>query len=305
MEQRELNELLAAVAAGNLAPDEAALRLRTEPFSDLGFAKVDHHRGIRQGASEVIYGAGKTPDQIATIIANMLDAGQERVLITRLAPEAACEVEQLLSDGLVFEGAAGGEGAAGDAGGAAGDAGETDGTFAIADGTFATIDSTHDSIPDLPVFTYYDLPQLATVGQAPKPDGIGTIVVACGGTSDVYAAEEAAVTAEMMGNEVVRLYDVGVAGLHRLLAHTDELARASVIVAVAGMEGALPSVVGGLVSCPVIAVPTSVGYGASFKGVSALLAMLNSCASGVSVVNIDNGFGAGFQASLINHVGVS
>ncbi|MBQ9043253.1 MAG: nickel pincer cofactor biosynthesis protein LarB [Eggerthellaceae bacterium] len=269
MEQRELNELLAAVAAGEVAPEEAAVRLRTEPFSDLGFAKVDHHRGIRQGASEVIYGAGKTPDQIADIVANMLDAGQERVLITRLEPASAEEVQQLLSDGLAFEGDEG-DGASGD-------------------------------VPDMPVFTYYDLPRVATVGEAPEPDGRGPVVVACGGTSDIYVAEEAALTAEMMGNEVVRLYDVGVAGLHRLLAHADELARARVVVAVAGMEGALPSVVGGLVSCPVIAVPTSVGYGASLGGVAALLAMLNSCASGVSVVNIDNGFGAGYQASLINH----
>lgn len=269
MEQRELNELLAAVASGNVSPDDAALQLRTEPFSDLGFAKIDHHRGIRQGASEVIYGAGKTPDQIAHIVVSMLDAGQERVLITRIAPDAAQEVEQLLSEGLAFEG-----------------------------------DETPDAsvVPDMPVFTYYDLPRVATVGTAPKPDGVGTIVVACGGTSDIYVAEEAAITAEMMGNNVARLYDVGVAGLHRLLSHAQDLASARVVVAVAGMEGALPSVIGGLVSCPVIAVPTSVGYGASFDGVAALLAMLNSCASGISVVNIDNGFGAGYQASLINHV---
>ena len=265
MNQRDLNELLAAVAAGEVAPDEAVLKLRTEPFSDLGFAKVDHHRGIRQGASEVVFGQGKTPDQIAGIVASMLNAGEERVLVTRISADAACEVEQLLAQGLVFE-----EG---------------------------------DDVPDLPVFTYYDLPRLVTIGMPPEPDGVGTVVVACGGTSDIYVAEEAAVTAEMLGNEVVRLYDVGVAGLHRLLAHADELAQASVVVAVAGMEGALASVIGGLVSCPVIAVPTSVGYGASFNGVSALLAMLNSCASGVSVVNIDNGFGAGYQASLINHVG--
>ncbi len=265
MEQREMNDLLAAVAAGEVTPDEAAVQLRTDPFSDLGFAKVDHHRGIRQGASEVIYGEGKTPDQIAGIIACMLDAGQERVLVTRLAADAAQEVEQLLSQGLAFEGDESGD------------------------------------VPALPVFTYYDVPCVATVGEAPEPDGLGSVVVACGGTSDIYVAEEAALTAEMMGNEVVRLYDVGVAGLHRLLAHADELARARVVVAVAGMEGALPSVIGGLVSCPVIAVPTSVGYGASLGGLSALLAMLNSCASGVSVVNIDNGFGAGYQASLINH----
>ena len=268
MEKHELDRLLAAVASGDVEPDEAARKLSMAPFSDLGFAKVDHHRGIRQGVSEVIYGEGKTPDQIAGIIANMLDAGQERVLITRLVPEAAVELEQLLSEGLSFEGE--------DAGG-------------------------ESSVPELPVFTYYDLPRVATVGEAPEPTGIGRIVVATGGTSDIAVAEEAAITAEMLGNEVVRLYDVGVAGLHRLLAHADELADARVVIAVAGMEGALPSVIGGLVSCPVIAVPTSVGYGASMGGVAALLAMLNSCASGISVVNIDNGFGAGYQASLINH----
>ena len=265
MEQRELNDLLVSVAAGETTPDEAAERLRMAPFSDLGFAKVDHHRGIRQGVSEVIYGAGKTPDQIAGIVADMMGEGQERVLITRLESEAAEELGRLLSQGLAFE-----EG---------------------------------DDVPELPVFTYYDLPRLATVGEAPESDGAGPIVVACGGTSDIYVAEEAALTAEMLGNEVVRLYDVGVSGLHRLLAHAGELTSARVVVAVAGMEGALPSVIGGLVSCPVIAVPTSVGYGASFEGVAALLAMLNSCASGVSVVNIDNGFGAAYQASLINHLG--
>ena len=268
VEQRELNELLNAVAAGDVAPDEAAERLRVAPFSDLGFAKVDHQRGIRQGVSEVVYGAGKTPDQIAGIVADMLDAGQERVLITRLDAEAARQLELLLSEGLTVEGA------------------DSDG-----DG----------DVPELPVFTYYDLPRLATIGEAPEPDGMGTVVVACGGTSDIFVAEEAAVTAEMLGNEVVRLYDVGVAGLHRLLSHAQDLAHARAIVAVAGMEGALPSVIGGLVSCPVIAVPTSVGYGASLDGLAALLAMLNSCASGVSVVNIDNGFGAAYQASLINH----
>ena len=278
MEKQELNELLAAVAAGEVAPDEAADKLRTAPFSDLGFAKVDHHRGIRQGVSEVIYGEGKTPDQIAGIIADMLGAGQERVLITRLAPDAAIEVEQLLSEGLAFE----------------------DDSDEASD---AVSDDASDMVPALPVFTYYDLPRVATVGEAPEPTGFGSIVIATGGTSDIAVAEEAAITAEMLGNEVVRLYDVGVAGLHRLLAHADELSRARVVVAVAGMEGALPSVVGGLVSCPVIAVPTSIGYGASLGGVAALLAMLNSCSSGISVVNIDNGFGAGYQASLINHIG--
>ena len=267
MEQRDLRDLLERVAAGEVSPDDAVISLRTAPFSDLGFAKVDHHRGIRQGASEVIYGQGKTPEQIAGIIADMLGAGQERILITRLKANAAKQVFELLSDGLTRD------------------------------------DESFDSdIPELPLFTYYDAPRLATVGEAPEPDGAGPILIAAGGTSDIPVAEEAAITAEMLGNQVERLYDVGVAGLHRLLSHANDIARARVIVAVAGMEGALPSVIGGLASCPVIAVPTSIGYGASFDGLAALLAMLNSCASGVSVVNIDNGFGAGYQASLINHL---
>ena len=286
MEQRELKELLSAVAAGEVSPEDAAVELRMAPYSDLGFAKVDHHRGIRQGVSEVIYGEGKTPDQIAGIVADMLGMGQERVLITRLASEAAVEVEQLLSDGLSFAG---------------GDEAEVE--AAPADAPDAPDGPAPDAaVPALPVFTYYDLARVATVGEAPEPTAPGYIVVATGGTSDIPVAEEAALTAEMLGNEVVRLYDVGVAGLHRLLAHAGELASARVVIAVAGMEGALPSVIGGLVSCPVIAVPTSVGYGASMQGVAALLSMLNSCASGVSVVNIDNGFGAGYQASLINHM---
>ena len=277
MELRELNELLEGVAAGQVPVEEAARQLRLAPVSDLGFAKIDHQRGIRQGVSEVVYGAGKTPDQIAQIAASMLDRGQERILITRIEADRAREVAELLSQGLSFAGA--GEGEDEDA-----------------------ADGEGGAVPDLPVFTYYDLPRLATIGEVPEPDGAGKIVVACGGTSDIPVAEEAALTAEMLGNEVVRLHDVGVAGLHRLLAHYDELASARVVVAVAGMEGALASVIAGLVPCPVIAVPTSVGYGASFGGVAALLSMLNSCASGVSVVNIDNGFGAGYQASAINHL---
>ena len=203
-------------------------------------------------------------EEVELAVETLPDAEGGRVLITRLSAQAAREVEDLLAQGLAFEGG--------------------------------------DDVPDLPVFTFYDLPRVATVGEAPEPDGAGAIVVACGGTSDIPVAEEAAITAEMLGNEVVRLYDVGVAGLHRLLSHERELSSARVVVAVAGMEGALPSVIGGLVSCPVIAVPTSVGYGASLDGLAALLAMLNSCASGVSVVNIDNGFGAAFQASCINHL---
>ena len=269
MEKRELESLLRSIASGETAPEDAMSLLNMKPYSDLGFAKVDHHRGIRQGVSEVIYGAGKTPDQIAGIIASMLDAEQERVLITRLDPDVAHEVEQLLVEGLAYDGQ-------------------------------DAFDS--DDVPELPLFTYYDVPKLATIGEIPEPDGVGTIVVACGGTSDLFVAEEAALTAQMLGNDVVRLYDVGVSGLHRLLDHYEEIASARVIIAVAGMEGALASVIGGLASCPVIAVPTSVGYGASFGGIAALLSMLNSCASGVSVVNIDNGFGAGYQASLINHL---
>ncbi len=257
MNRDDLRALLDAVAAGTTSPDDAAARLSVEPYSDLGFAKVDHERQIRQGVSEVIYGAGKTAEQIAGIASALLQRDEQRILITRLQPEKMRKLSDLLA-----------------------------GQWEDA----------------LPILTYYDGPQLATIGEMPEPDGKGTVVVAAGGTSDLPVAEEAALTAEMLGNTVERLYDVGVAGLHRLLSHADALASARVIVAVAGMEGALPSVIGGLVSCPVIAVPTSVGYGASFGGVAALLGMLNSCASGVSVVNIDNGFGAGYQASLINHL---
>lgn len=259
MDKRELKALLEGVSSGGVSVSQAEEALRTAAFSDLGFAKVDHQRGVRQGVSEVIYGAGKTPDQIAAIAASLLQAGEKAILITRVDADAARTVQQQLAD-EVPEGA------------------------------------------QPPLFTYYDTPRLAVAGEVPVPDGRGPIAVAAAGTSDIPVAEEAALTAEVLGNEVLRLYDVGVAGLHRLLAQGEALARATVVVAVAGMEGALPSVVAGLVSCPVIAVPTSVGYGASFGGVAALLAMLNSCASGVSVVNIDNGFGAGYQASLINHI---
>ena len=254
MEQRQLRELLERVAAGETAIDEAERALRIAPFTELGYATVDNRRGMRQGVSEVVYGAGKTAEQIAGVCRALVANGQERVLITRLDADKAAAVERGL------------EGAC--------------------------------SLP----FAYREGPRLGIVGEVPEPDGNGPIVIAAAGTSDLPVAEEAAVTAEMLGNDVVRLYDVGVAGIHRLLAHADDIAQASVVVAVAGMEGALASVVGGLASCPVIAVPTSVGYGASFGGVAALLAMLNSCASGVSVVNIDNGFGAGYQAHMINHV---
>ncbi len=243
-----IKDILESLERGDITSEEALLKLKAAPFDDLGYAKVDTHRGIRQGVSEVIYGAGKTPEQIIGIMDSMIKNGQERILITRLSPEAADAVQA--SHGI----------------------------------------------------TYYKDARIGFSGAFPEADGIGRIVVATGGTSDIPVAEEAAVTAESLGNEVVRLYDVGVAGLHRLLAHKEEIMSASVIIAIAGMEGALASVIGGLSDCPVIAVPTSVGYGASFEGLSALLSMLNSCASGVSVVNIDNGFGAGYLASMINHM---
>lgn len=244
----EIKTLLEHVKSGAVSVDEALLRLKQAPFVDIGFAKVDLHRPLRQGAAEVIYGAGKTPEQIAGILRAMAAHGQKNVLVTRLAPEAAAAVSA--------------------------------------------------SFP----LEYHAEARMGIAGSFPPPDGLGRIVVATGGTSDIPVAEEAALTAQMLGNEVSRLYDVGVAGLHRTLAHLDEIMSASVIVAVAGMEGALASVIGGLSDCPVIAVPTSVGYGASFHGLSALLSMLNSCASGVTVVNIDNGFGAGYFASMVNHM---
>ena len=246
----DIRQLLEAVKSGETSVDDALLEIKKAPFEDIGYAKVDLHRKIRQGAAEVIYGAGKTPAQISGIIDAMLKNGQERILITRMSPEAAEYVTQ-----------------------------------------FHPLD-------------YHKESKVGIVGAMPVPNGIGKIVIATGGTSDIPVAEEAALTAEILGSEVVRLYDVGVSGVHRLLAHMDLLMGASVIIAIAGMEGALASVVGGLADCPVIAVPTSVGYGASFGGVSALLSMLNSCASGVSVVNIDNGFGAGYLANMINHMEV-
>ena len=243
-----VKNLLESVRSGKLSVEDAALRLKAAPFEDLGYAKVDHHRALRQGVAEVIYGAGKTPEQIGGIVDAMQRAGQRTILITRLPPESAAALKKRLP------------------------------------------------------LDYHADARIGILGPLPEPDGIGSVVVATGGTSDIPVAEEAALTAEALGNRVIRLYDVGVSGLHRLLAYLDEIMGAGVIIAIAGMEGALASVIGGLADCPVIAVPTSVGYGASFGGVSALLSMLNSCASGVSVVNIDNGFGAAYQASMINHM---
>ena len=250
MDKQELTKLLNSVAAGSVTPDEAALQLKLEPFHEVGgYARVDFHRGIRQGVPEVIYGEGKTKEHILGIARTMLENGQSTVLITRLSQEKADYIAK-----------------------------------------------------ELPI-DYNELARTGLLGKMPEPSGMGKILVATGGTSDIPVAEEAAVTAEALGNEVQRLYDVGVSGIHRLLGNMEYVMSAKVIIAVAGMEGALPSVIGGLADCPVIAVPTSIGYGASLGGIAALLSMLNSCASGVSVVNIDNGFGAGYMASMINHLG--
>ena len=247
MERDEMLRALRAVRDGSLSPEAALEQMAKAPFEDIGYARIDHHRRLRNGNSEVIYGAGKTAEQIAGIAERMVAAGSENILITRMDGEKAAVVERAV-----------------------------------------------------PLF--YD--PLSRVGIANRVEKklVGSVVVASGGTSDLPVCEEAALTAEAMGSRVTRLYDVGVAGLHRLLSCLDQLRAARVVVAVAGMEGALASVVGGLVDCPVIAVPTSVGYGASFGGVSALLSMLNACASGISVVNIDNGFGAGYLANRINRM---
>ena len=316
--ETELRALLAAVAAGRESVEAAVARCKAAPFADLGYAKVDTHRGIRQGVAEVVYGEGKTADQIAGICRALTASGQPRVLITRLDAEKAAAVAEALA-APVSNGHAIGEGvvaAAGAVSGVTAAAGAAPGVAMSAAGEGAARDADAAGLADVAAvgrgaddasgldlsLTYFAEARLGVVGGMPAPDGVGEIVIAAAGTSDLPVAEEAALTAEFLGNHVTRLYDVGVAGVHRLLAHGDVLARARVVVAVAGMEGALASVVGGLVSCPVIAVPTSVGYGASFGGMAALLAMLNSCASGVSVVNIDNGFGAAYQASLINHL---
>jgi pyridinium-3,5-biscarboxylic acid mononucleotide synthase len=249
---KQLHDLLDQVARGEVDTGTAHARLmdelRARPYEDLGFARVDLHRSVRQGFPEVILGLGKTPAQIAAIAAEIVRRGST-LLVTRASAEAFEAVRE-----------------------------------------------------KVPAATYAADAAIISYKQQDVTPGKGTIVVAAAGTSDLPVAEEAARTAELMGNDVVRLYDVGVAGLHRILGERARLAAARVVIVVAGMEGALPSVISGLVSVPVIAVPTSIGYGASFGGIAALLGMLNSCASGVSVVNIDNGFGAGNIASLINHL---
>lgn len=249
MEQQKTLEILNRVSRGETTPRQALLELRMEPFEDLGYAKVDHHRELRHGVPEVVFGAGKTPEQIIGIVSALKEHGDYNILVTRLTQEKADEVNRRIT------------------------------------------------------IEYDPVSRIGICGRKSEITASGTVVIATGGTSDLPVAEEAAVTAEALGNRVQRLYDVGVAGLQRLLSKLDILMSAQVIIAVAGMEGALATVIGGLVACPVLAVPTSIGYGANFSGLSALLSMLNSCAGNVSVVNIDNGFGAGYLASLINHIG--
>jgi len=243
-------EILEAVRDGSVSVEDAERMLRAQPFVDLGFAKVDTQRRMRQGASEVIYGASKTPEQSVRIASTLVENGSECVMITRCGKEV----------------------------------------YDLADREGMDVDYREDA-------------RICIVGKVPEPVRDSYICVICAGTSDIPVAEEAAVTAEVLGCHVKRIYDAGVAGIHRLLHDADTIMGATAVVVAAGMEGALPSVVGGLVSVPVIAVPTSVGYGASFEGLTALLAMMNSCASTVSVVNIDNGFGAGYIASLIDRRG--
>ena len=246
MNSQALRKLFEQVRNGKLSPDEAVERLRHFPFEDLGFAKIDHHRALRQGMPEVIFSQGKTPQQVAEIFRRLAEHGGN-VLATRATEQQ-------------FEAVA------------------------------ARVKKAE----------YRPLARAIVLKRDRKRYGKGVIAVVSAGTSDIPVAEEAVATAELMGNTVEHFYDVGVAGIHRLLAHRAALSKARVIVVCAGMEGALPSVVGGLVGVPVVAVPTSVGYGSAFKGLAALLGMMNSCASNVSVVNIDNGFGAGYVASLIN-----
>jgi NCAIR mutase (PurE)-related protein len=248
MNAESIRKLFEQVRQGKLAPDDAVDRLRHLPFEDLGFAKVDHHRALRAGMPEVIFGERKTPAQTTEIFARLAKHGGN-VLATHADKKQFTAVKKKVRG-----------------------------------------------------VEYRELARAIVLQRDPKTYGKGMIAVVSAGTSDIPVAEEAVVTAELMGNEVQHFYDVGVAGIHRLLANREALTKARVVIVCAGMEGALPSVVGGLVGVPVIAVPTSVGYGASFKGLSALLGMLNSCASNVSVVNIDNGFGAGYVASLINRL---
>ena len=249
MDKMRLQNLLERVQRRETSIEEALSEFKKLPFEDLGFAKIDHHRSLRNGYPEVIFGQGKTDLQIKEIVQKMLDNGNHNIMITRVGGE-----------------------------------------------TFACLQK------DYPDAAFFEMARIIVINPRQECLREGTIAVISAGTSDMPVAEEAAVTAQVLGNHVVRIYDVGVAGIHRLFAHSQEIMAANVVVVVAGMEGALASVVGGIVDKPVIAVPTSVGYGASFGGLAPLLTMLNSCASGIGVVNIDNGFGAGYLASMINKV---
>jgi pyridinium-3,5-biscarboxylic acid mononucleotide synthase len=247
LDEQTIRDLLARVQRAEVSVDEAVKRLRDLPFEDIGFAHIDHHRSLRRGLAEVIFGEGKEVTEILAIMETMIRQG-ENIMVTRLSAEKAEYIQR-----------------------------------------------------EYPACTHHKKARVVTlIGSPVKIRGRGTILVMSAGTSDIPVAEEAAVTASFMGNRVETAYDLGISGLHRVLGHREKLEDAAVIIVVAGMEGALPSVVGGLVDKPVIAVPTSVGYGASFNGIAALLGMLNSCAAGVTVVNIDNGFGAGYAASLMN-----
>jgi pyridinium-3,5-biscarboxylic acid mononucleotide synthase len=258
MNEADIRNFVEALRAGKVGAEEAIERLRRLPFEDIGFAKIDHHRALRQGYPEVVFARGKTPKQVAEIVRGMLGgSASHNILITRANKEMFAAVKRV-----------------------AGPSGKKRGAR-----------------PE-----FHELSGAITITRDGAASGKGLILVVTAGTSDIPVAEEALVTARAMGNRAEAIYDVGVAGLHRLIEHREKLAEARVIICVAGMEGALPSVVAGMVAAPVIAVPTSTGYGASFGGMTALLAMLNSCASNVSVVNIDNGFGAGCVASVINHL---
>lgn len=248
MDQDQLRALLDQVRMGAVDVDAALERLRHMPFEDLGFAKVDHHRSLRHGIPEVIFGKGKTPDQVSAIAQALLERSPN-ILITRASPEIALRI-----------------------------------------------------LDEQPEAEHFPASGAIRVWRDRAPKGKGTIAVVCAGTSDLFVAEEAQVTCEVMGNHVDAIHDIGVAGIHRLMQNRDRLTAARIVIVCAGMEGALPSVVGGLVMAPVIAVPTSIGYGASFQGLAALLGMLNSCSSNVTVVNIDNGFGAGYAASMMNRL---
>ncbi|MCL2401910.1 MAG: nickel pincer cofactor biosynthesis protein LarB [Oscillospiraceae bacterium] len=250
MEQNKILSMLNSVKEGQLSPEEALLKLKMQPFEDVQYAKIDHHRALRHGVPEVVFGEGKTTEQIAGIIETMLQSDGQNIMVTRIDQEKADAITKI-----------------------------------------------H------PEFVYDPVSRIGICRKVAEVTSSGLVAVCAAGTSDISVAEEAAVTAETLGNQVERMYDIGVAGIHRLFGNLEKIMQARVVIVVAGMEGALASVVGGLVSAPVIAVPASVGYGANFGGLSALLTMINACSGNVSVVNIDNGFCAGYIASLINHIG--